>query len=301
MKNAINYYYNLKPTEIHQINKIYKFRISNNNYILYPYKRRIQELQDIYELHMYINSIGIYCHKIILNNNEQILTYINDEPYVLLLTQTENRKITIKDIMLLSNIPLNDAKFNKIKRISWNKLWSDKIDYIEYQISQFGKKYTLIRESSDYYIGIVENCISLITNMKEDININTVSHSRVNKETTLDEFYNPLNFIVDNRIRDISEYLKSDITKEKDIIPYIQNYIYQNKLNIREIMLFFIRIIYPSFYLDTCEKILDKKIEENALLEIIKDTQKYETNIKKIYNYLKTIVEMPEIEWITKK
>ena len=250
---------------------------------------------------MYINSIGIYCHKIILNNNEQILTYINDEPYVLLLTQTENRKITIKDIMLLSNIPLNDAKFNKIKRISWNKLWSDKIDYIEYQISQFGKKYTLIRESSDYYIGIVENCISLITNMKEDININTVSHSRVNKETTLDEFYNPLNFIVDNRIRDISEYLKSDITKEKDIIPYIQNYIYQNKLNIREIMLFFIRIIYPSFYLDTCEKILDKKIEENALLEIIKDTQKYETNIKKIYNYLKTIVEMPEIEWITKK
>ena len=140
MKNAINYYYNLNPYDIHQINKIYKFKILNNNYIVYPYNRKIEELDEIYELHIYLNSIGIYCHKIILNKDNQILTYINGIQYVLLQTNIEKNNIKIQDITNLSNISIRELQYQKIKRKEWKKLWENKIDYIEYQISQFGKK-----------------------------------------------------------------------------------------------------------------------------------------------------------------
>ena len=41
-------------------------------------------------------------------------------------------------------------------------MWIRKIDYFEYQISQFGKKYPIIRESFNYYVGLAENGISLL-------------------------------------------------------------------------------------------------------------------------------------------
>lgn len=301
MKNAIKYYYNLNPIDIHQINKIYKFHISNNNYILYPYQRKYEDLKEIYELHLYIKSIGIYCHQIILNKDNQIITNINGIPFILLKTETNNRNINIQDIIFLSKIPINTTSFTKIKRTEWYKLWSEKIDYIEYQISQFGKKYPLIRESSDYYIGIVENCISLLINQKATkINI-SISHDRINEKTNIEEYYNPLTFILDNRIRDISEYIKLYLTKDKDIVSYIKKYIYTNKLTVNEIEQLFIRIMYPSEYLDTCELILNNRINEKELLKIINNSNIYEKNIKKIYNFLRKQAPIPEIEWLTKR
>lgn len=298
MKNAINYYYNLNPYDIHQINKIYKFKILNNNYIVYPYNRKIEELDEIYELHIYLNLIGIYCHKIILNKDNQILTYINGIQYVLLQTNIENKNIKIQDITNLSNISIRELQYQKIKRKEWKKLWENKIDYIEYQISQFGKKYPLIRESSDYYIGIVENCIALLSNINNKNQQQAIQHDRINEKYTTEDFYNPLNFIIDNRIRDISEYIKSYLIEDIDIIPYIQNYIYTNRLTKDEILLLFIRIMYPSTYLDISELILNNKIKEKELLKVINNSEKYEKNIKRIYRYLRNITSIPEIEWL---
>lgn len=36
-------------------------------------------------------------------------------------------------------------------------MWVQKIDYFEYQVSQMGKKYPVIRESSIYYVGLAES------------------------------------------------------------------------------------------------------------------------------------------------
>ena len=141
MKNAIKYYYNLEPNDIHQYKQEYKFHILNKDYILYEYNRTINELEEKYNLQIYINSIGIYCHKIIKNNNNELTTIINNKKYVLIEIQSDNRIINIIDVMNFSRIYLNKDFFKTINRTDWKKLWKDKIDYIEYQISQFGKKY----------------------------------------------------------------------------------------------------------------------------------------------------------------
>lgn len=299
MKNAIKYYYNLNVIDIHQINKIYKFHISNMRYLLCPITRNIEEIRDIYELHLYLNTLGIYCHKIILNINNEIITTINEVSYILLIVGLENKKIDIQDILYLSNVQVKENSFKRIQRKNWNLLWIDKVDYIEYQISQFRKKYPLIRESSDYYIGIVENCISLLNNINISNSILVVSHTRITKNTTTDEFYNPLNFIIDNKVRDISEYIKS-LMLEEDVMENIKNYIYYNQLDKNNIMLLFIRLMYPSSYFDVCESIISNRLEEKNLNKIISANEKYENSIKKIYNYLRSISELPEVEWLMK-
>ena len=67
MKNAIRYYYNINTDEIHQYRNQYKFRAKNKEYILYPYMNTMEELEEKYQLQIYINTIGISCNKIIKN------------------------------------------------------------------------------------------------------------------------------------------------------------------------------------------------------------------------------------------
>ena len=302
MKNALNYYYELYPTNIHQVNKKYKFCIIEKCYILYEFRKNLKEIEELYDLYVYIKSLNIQCHDIVLNKANNITTTINGIPYILLIERIKNKKIEINDLQYLSTIPIINKKYIYIQRDNWMKLWSSKIDYIEYQISQFGKEYKTIRESSDYYIGIVENCIQLL-NECNTRNINrAISHNRINDELTTEELYNPLGFIIDNRIRDMSEYIKSKIEKNNiDTINILRNYIHTNKLNSDEINLMFIRILYPSSYLDKCEQIFKKTAKEKELLTVINNSIRYEQNIKKIYMYLKKICYIPDIEWLLKR
>lgn len=304
MKNVLNYYYELYPTDIHQINKKYKFNINEKNYILCELRRKPEEIEELYDLYKYIKSLNVQCHNIVLNKANNIITAINGIPHVLLIEKIKNKKIEMNDLQYLSNIPIINKKYINIQRDNWTKLWSDKIDYIEYQISQFGKEYKIIRESSDYYIGIVENCIQLLNECNTTNIYRTISHNRINDELTTEELYNPLNFIIDNRTRDISEYIKSKIEKKNidimNILNILENYIHTNRLNSDEINLMFIRILYPSSYLDKCEQIFKKNAKEKELLTIINNSTKYEQNVKKIYIYLKKLCYIPDIEWLLK-
>ena len=48
MKNAINYYYNLYPNNIHQTEKGYYFSINQTRYFLLKYLDEPKEIQKIY-------------------------------------------------------------------------------------------------------------------------------------------------------------------------------------------------------------------------------------------------------------
>ena len=300
MKNALKYYYNLEPNEIHQFNNIYKFHISNTKYMLCPYNRNIEDIREIYNIYLLISNLGIYCHKIITNINNEIITNINNQIYILLIIQIENRIINIDDILYLLNVNININEYTKIKRMDWLTLWTEKIDYIEYQISQFGKKYPILRESSDYYIGITENCISLISNNNLLPKMYSISHDRISIDMTTEEFYNPINFIIDIKVRNISEYIKSSVKNINSAYNLILYSIYNGNLTAEEIMLMFIRIMYPSEYFDEYEKIISNDSNEKTLEQIISNVNEYEDMIRQIYHFIKTIINIPEIEWLKK-
>ena len=299
MKNAIVYYYNLTPSDIHQRGKEFTFHINEVNYMLFPVERSEQDVKMLYELLFLLYQYGIYYHQIISNKDNQLVTFINGSAYVLLrIYINDRRKVMLKDLDLLNNVILSDDL--QSKKMNWYDLWTKKIDYFEYQINQLGRKFPLIRESFSYFIGLGENAISLIRNVVQVQNY--VSHFRVSVNNSLIQFYNPLNLVIDNRVRDACEYFKSCFFELKisleQLFLHITNYIESNYLTIDECLLFLGRMIYPTYYFDMYEQVVENKISEKNLLNIISRVDEYEDLLRKLYQYLKSIMTLPEIEWL---
>jgi len=289
MKNALKYYYNLNPVDIHQINKMYKFSINNEYYYLFEVKENTN-INNIYNLNVELNKRSIYRVQIVLNNQNNIITFISQVNYVLIKSPINlDKTITLDDILFFNNIT-KGINYNFNRRDNWYNLWINKIDYFEYQINELENKYPLIKERFNYFAGLTETAISLIINL-EPKPILCISHNRIKKNTTLFDLYNPFNFIIDSNMRDIAEYFKDNSSN-------IENYIKNSKLTQDELRLLFIRILYPSYYFDIYEEIIENNINEEEIKKI--NINEYEKLIKKTYILLKDICLLPDIDWLIK-
>lgn len=303
MKNELMFYYGLDIKSFKQINNSYIFKYNNNSYIFTTTDRKIDEIMDIYNLSKILIENNIFCHDIILNNNGEILTQINSKNFILMKKHIcSNEKISLNDIINFSIVTRSNWNFQNIIRCNWQHLWIDKIQNLEYQISHFSEKNQIILCSFNYYKGLVENGIQLITEIGEQkFTYKSVAHKRIKHNTTIDEFYNPLNFIIDYSIRDLAEYFKSKIISKIDITD---EYIYSLRASFYDSFekeMLFVRMLYPSYQLDAYEKFFfDKsnliKADIDYLL-ISNDT--YEKIIKKMYAISKTyIYGIPNIDWL---
>lgn len=291
MKNTINYYYNLVTNDIHQKNDIYRFSINLENYILMPFYGDINTLYNIYT---YLIRLNIYCHEIIYNKDNNIITPINDKPYVLL-------KIHIKDTLIkLENIYSYNIFIKSDKKCNWYNLWCEKLDYYEYQVNQYGKKYPLIRESFGYYNGMCETAISLLKTVDISKTNMYINHRRINKNINSIDFYNPLNMIIDVKIRDVCEYFKKEFFDGKNVLNDLNNYLLISHLSYEETILIFVRLIYPSYYFDLYDEIIQGKQSEDKLHYYIDKTDNYEQFLYQVYLTLNKFYKIPEIEWIIK-
>lgn len=292
MKNTIKYYYNIIPTQIHQKDDIYFFNINGKKYILMPFYGNIDNLNIIYN---YLINLNIYCHEIIYNKDNHIITFINDKPYILLkVYYSNNQIITIQNILSYNILIKID------KKCPWQKLWCKKIDYYEFQIREFGKKYPIIRNSFGYYNGLCENAISLLNYLNLDKLNMYINHQRITKKMDLIDFYNPLNLIIDVKIRDTCEYFKIKFFQDEEVLEEINNYLYFSKLDYNEVVLFYIRLLYPSYYFDMYDKIIQGKEKEEKINIYIEKINDYEIFLKKIYIVINKYYKLPEIEWIIK-
>lgn len=299
MKNVIAYYYNLYSYDIHQQQDIYRFSIGNAQYVLSPCE--ITEIKKVYELSKTLIQNGIYVHQIVPTLYNSIYISFNNKNYVLIQYYGNlNKKIQLSDITNFNNSTTN-INFEGIVQPNWGMLWSNKIDYFEYQVSQFGKRYPKIRESISYYIGLSETGISLYMNSKifEDKSL-TVCHKRIGKNSTLYDLYNPLNLVIDSKVRDAAEYFKNLFLVKENIFEEIVEYFQQEYLSLHDCFAFFVRMFYPSFYFDIYEQIIDNKVEEVKLQQIIEKTEEYEKLLKSLYFYLSNYIDMPDIEWLKK-
>ena len=244
-------------------------------------------------MHISLLNQNIYIHPIILNNQNQILTFINDEPYILMITLYYESKINVNDIKYFNQIHVNTSHYP-----NWGELWAQKNDYLEYQISMLGKKHPLITESFSYYIGLGETAIQLVNSL-EKTNINLVySHKRINADDKQYDLYNPLNLIVDYKVRDIAEYLKSRFFNDENIMDDLTYYLNNVRLSTYEYYLFLARLIYPTYYFDLYEEIITDRKEDEEIKKITNKVDDFEKIIKKVYNYYKTFLPISKIEWL---
>ena len=248
---------------------------------------------------------NILVHKIILNKDNKIITIINNVPYILLkLVKINNKYVYLNEINYLQNTTYNINYDKVLLRDDWIKLWSEKIDYYEYQINQLGKDYPILCDSLSYYIGLGENAISyLVNNIKDNNKILVVSHKRINIGDGSFEFYNPINFIIDSRVRDLSEYIKNSFFNNYFNFNEIELFLNNNNLSKEEYIYLLSRLLFPTYYFDIYDEIINTKSDESRIIKILKKTNQYERFVVDFYKYIlyKKKIKIEPIEWLLKR
>lgn len=297
MNNVLNYYYRLYPTNIHQKKKSFYFTIENNQYIFTPTELSQKKIQEIYSISNTMLQYQVLAHQIIPNYNNELITIVNGTTYILLRKfQTSQDPINLLDLLKFQN--QTSFFINQNEKINWKFLWETKVDYFEYQINQFGKRFPIIRRSSSYYIGLAEMAITLLNFIDlSTANYSIVlSHQRINEKTTYAELFNTLEFVIDSRTRDVSEYLKNKFINNFYIMDEIDNFLNQN-LTPDEYLLFFARMLFPSYYFDCFEDILNKTKKEKEILKITEKSKEFEELLVEIYYTIQQYTRIPEIDW----
>lgn len=298
MKNIIEYYYNIKIDKLYNKDDYYYFTIYDTNYILKPYTTVLDRSNDLYKLNTILSN-NMNIDNIILNINNNPITSINNKDYILI-RKSKEPQITLINISNLANQNtsyIND--FKTLERNNWEILWSNMIDYYEIQIKENEKKYPLIRESFDYYIGLTENAISYVVNTKNTIP-KDISDNKVISHNTLEKsLIDPENIILDHKARDVAEYIKKAFyDNNQNIYTELDEYFKYNYYSQYGIQILFGRVLYPSYYFNIYDKVISNKVKEEELNKIISKNKKYELYIYNIYSYLKRYYNIPLPEWL---
>lgn len=292
MKNILNYYYQIIIDDNKIDNNGY-FVYNNHCFCLYEFRRNTSEIDSLLLLNKIMISKKININRIIINSFNQVVTYHDNKNYVLIEIIYEYLdKANLKYIE-----SFYDKKLDILKRNDWGGLWSIKMDYVEYQLVHVRNHYPIINSSVYYYIGLAENAISYF-NLLNLSNVPLyIEHRRINNKN----MYNPIELVIDYKVRDIGEYIKYVFFKEKKSIYEIKDYI--NKLNINNIdyILLYIRLLYPSYYFDLYEEIINNNTSEMELNEVIKLSSLYEELLYEVYLIIKRKINLVGIDWINNK
>ena len=304
MKETLEYYYGLDIESIEELDGKYHFKIENQDYFFVFYNRGIEELEDIINVSNEMVKKGINVHKILINKNNSFLTKVGEYNYILFAVSNLNEEYDIFDMVKISEkLVLNNNKSN-LYRNNWGTLWSEKIDYFEYQVRELSIEKDVVKNSFSYYVGMAENAISYVnnTNMKYggDAYRIVLSHRRVFYPNYKLNYLNPLSFVFDLEVRDIAEYLKAMFFK-KDIsfcLDELSSYLKIRHLSLYEYQMLYARLLYPTYYFDVYESVMNKNGDEEELVNIIKKCDSYEEFLKKAYLEISKYAKIDKIEWI---
>jgi spore coat protein YutH len=307
MENYINYYYNLNPEKIEEKRNGYYFNIGQDKYYFIPCERNVEEIPTLYRLNYEMIRRNSLVHEIILNKNNEILTTVDEKIYIMLRVYVNEEKIVdLDDILFMLDNNEGILPNNVLNRMNWTKLWAEKIDYFEYQIIHLARKYNMLYKTLDYYVGLAENALAYIKQIEKENRSNilapiTVSHKRVYIKYTLFDLYNPLNFIIDYKIRDISEYIKMSFFEGIDVWKIVDYIFSFYKFTPYSLKLLYGRLLFPSYYFDIYEEIITNNLSENKILDIISKSDEYEKFLKDMYYYISDFVELEKVDWLIKK
>lgn len=302
MKNIINYFYNLNITKLTNKDNIYSFYDNDELYHFYIYNNNIKNIdltKDIDDSLMKDTLI----HEIIINKDNSIITYYNNIPYILCKININiNKPITLGEINYLSSKVISTN--SKITYHSWQDLWSIKMDYLEKVINENGKKYPIIVDSFNYFVGMTENAISYYNNLSNkevDNNSLVISHRIININDTVYAIYDPVNIIIDHKARDIAEYIKySFFSNNSNIFKELNIYFKYNYYTRDDVVILLARVLYPSFYFNMYEDIMINSKEEKIITNITSKLDKYELYLARVFKYFNNFYNLPIPEWLNK-
>ena len=304
MKDTISFYYNIDIDTLEEKDGKYHFKYQNRDFFFVFFNRNLEELEDLLACISEMQKKGIDVHGILINKDNSILTKINEYNYILFSVNNCSETYDIFDIIDMNNkLTLNNYN-SKIYRNNWENLWMQKVDYFEYQIRELGLDKQVIKNSFSYYIGLAENAISYVHNVKlkyPSQGTIVLSHRRIFYPNYKLNYLNPLSFIFDLEVRDIAEYLKTMFFSEDDeseILEELKSFLKIKRLTIYEYNMLYARLLYPSYYFDIYEEVMNKERSEEDLLKIISKNENFEEFLKKAYLEITKYAILEKVEWI---
>ena len=261
MKDKIRYEYKIEVQDLKEEINYYSFKINEQYFYLTKVRRNMTEFQDIVRLQQELLSKNYPVHQIIPTISKSLTILENNEPYVLLTLTEPNKEYSLIDMLKIwDQMPLN-SQSHHLERPDWGLLWSEKVDYFEYQIKELGKDKKIVINTFGYFVGLCENAISYVNKVNATIkplNKNLVlSHKRVKYPNTHLNYDNPLNLIFDLEVRDVAEFLKGEmLVDEEDALIDLKTYLKMRHLDLYSLNMLYARLIYPSFYFDLYENIM---------------------------------------------
>lgn len=299
MKNTLSFNYKLDAKEILKVNEFcYSFYI---DYDKYNFIRIVRPRKDIEEILEIIKNYKQFFHYFILNRFNTIFTQYEEEDYILLkINGPIHNEIDIMDIVKNQYL-INSNSKSVLNRTNWNKLWEEKVDYLEYQVSELATSYKIIKNSFSYYVGLAENAIEYF-NLLNPINAETViSRRRIKYPTYTIDYFNPVNVVIDYRARDLAGYLKAKFFANEDVDKEIDWLIDKKILSPLEYNLIYCRLLYPSYYFDEMQRVFEMHGNEDIILKYIERVSEYEKFLIRVYNKFSKHSSMIKIDWLLSK
>lgn len=296
MKNAILFNYNLNVQDFMLVGEDYSFYIDYEKFYMMKVRRPKEDIEEIKKI---VNKFPKDFHKIVINRFASIYTPFEGSEYILLkLSTPEHNEVDLGEI--ISNQKEYDAVSSSINRTMWSKLWEEKVDYLEYQVSELATPHKIISGSFSYYVGLAENAIEYFNMLNPKEAKTYVSRRRLKSPEYTLEYYNPLDLVVDYRVRDIAGYLKSEFFNRDDVMREIDIMVNKSILTPLEYNLLFCRLLYPSYYFDAMQKVLEANKDENDLLKYIERVDDYEKFLNEVYKKFSSKCSMIKIDWLIK-
>lgn len=278
MRNAIRYYYELDVNHLE-----YKdFRYSFGEYTLLELEREIPI--DIYQQ---LKSWHYPLYDIIPNKSQELVTMIEDKQYVLLRTH-ENYPVCL-ELLERFQIPMGKEEI-----LPWHERWMNKVDYYEKYTETISNPKLI--NSFFYYEGMTENAISFYQMIKKDTPL-YIAHDRMNNDF---DYWNPINYLLDYRVRDVSEYVKVKFFEGNFSMNDLFLYFRRTNFQTQDYLLFYARMLYPSYYFD-CYDCIVKGGEDSCLDRYLEKIEEYEFFLRDLYFAFQPFVFLPKIDWIVDK
>lgn len=296
MKNLIMFYYNFDEFDLLKKSNIYYFRYQND---LYSFEiiENVEQLKNIIYI---INLLALNRYfQLVPNIYRQFFTEYQGQLYALFL----RNRLTCSVVNELLHLPLVPKDFLEqshieISVINWDVLWSKKVDYYEYQVQHISNIYPLITESFNYFIGMTETAISYI---RYNFSYKETNFYLCHKRLNVDDYFHPKNLVIDYYPRDVAEYFKYlFFSNNYHNFPFL-TFLRQLHFSYDDFILLFARLIYPSYYFDCYDEIINSQAREEQLKSILLRTKEYIIFLANIYNIICQITPIPSVWWIKKE
>ncbi len=291
MKNFILLNYNIKIDNIYYKNNEKYFFINEDKIYIMECKDDNSYLEKIFRITNDLYYQGIKVNTFIVNNKNKFFTNKDDKKIILI---KENS---------MSEISLNYIKKFQNKNISLEDYdvldeWIKEVDMLEKEITEYNKEYPLIKDYLDFFIGLAENAIELLTNYKNIIKLNNNSIGHIINYKYFLNLNDPFSFIKTNEMYDVSNYIKYMIITNRVDYNNIDNVIKNN--NEYQNAFLFSCLLYPTIFFEYIKNILLNNIKEDSLNIVINRINRYLNILSYCQNNIKNVKDIEIINWFNK-